>query len=340
MQLQVLVEDFLRHIELERGLSPRTVVQYGDELEKWLAYLSQNGIPADTDDVSVDHLRRWVQDMSSAGLAPRTVKKRLSCLRSFYAFACHYHGLPASPAAAVMSPRIPHTLPDVLTRSEVARLLEACEANHFRLYRIRDKCMLLICCTLGLRRQELLDLRLDDWDAEQRTVRIRKGKGDRERLLPCPDELNAVVSQWLEVRPRTDQPYLFVSRQGYRIGPDSLQHMLARASKAAGLDRPHLHMFRHFAATAIVNGHGTEQARRILGHAGYDTLAVYTHLSVEDLRPAVNHTAAMAGISVRAAGDAADPRLDPGTELAGKQLQDLVASMPDDWRQSPSPVYS
>ena len=95
--------------------------------------------------------------------------------------------------AAVTAPRVPHRLPQTLTHTEVYKLMEACEASYFRLHRVRDRCIIGLLACLGLRRQELMDLRVEDWDATERVLRVRSGKGDRERLLPLTDELIALV---------------------------------------------------------------------------------------------------------------------------------------------------
>lgn len=153
-----------------------------------------------------------------------------------------------------------------------------------------------------------MDLQLEDWDAEERVVMVRAGKRSRDRALPLTDELISMGSAWLAVRPTTGDPYFFVSRHGQKLVAHSLQRMLQRVSDAAGLERrPHLHMFRHFAGTAIVNNHasgGIEQDRRILGHASNSTVSVYAHLGVDDLRAAVRDTEAMGGIPLHTAPSA------------------------------------
>jgi len=337
MELCLLAEDFIRHIHLERGLSHNTVDQYDRDLKRWLRFLEENGVPPDTDHVGVIHIRNFVQSLSLARRAPRTIMRYLSCLRAFYTFVCRYHGLAENPAAAVESPKLPDTLPRLLSGTEVARMLDACDQSYFRLYRVRDRCIVAVLACLGLRRQELMDLRLEDWDAEERVVMVRAGKGSRDRALPLTDELISMGSAWLAVRPSTGQPYYFVSRHGQKLAAHSLQRMLQRVSDAAGLERrPHLHMFRHFAGTAIVNNHasgGIEQARRILGHASNSTVSVYAHLGVDDLRAAVRDTGAMGGIPLHTAPSAQDlTNLGPTVNLALVELREVMNELPEKWQ--------
>lgn len=152
MELCLLAEDFIRHIHLERGLSHNTVDQYDRDLKRWLRFLEENGVPPDTDHVGVIHIRNFVQSLSLARRAPRTIMRYLSCLRAFFTFACRYHGLTENPAAAVESPKLPDTLPRLLSGTEVARMLDACDQSYFRLYRVRDRCIVAVLACLGLRR--------------------------------------------------------------------------------------------------------------------------------------------------------------------------------------------
>ncbi|MEN6544525.1 MAG: tyrosine-type recombinase/integrase [Armatimonadia bacterium] len=337
MELCLLAEDFIRHINLERGLSHNTVDQYERDLKRWLRFLHDNGIPPDTDHVGVVHIRNFIQSLSLANRAPRTIVRYLSCLRAFFTFVCRYHGLSENPAAAVASPKLPDTLPRLLTGTEVARLLDACEQNYFRLYRVRDRCIVAVLACLGLRRQELMDLRLQDWDAEERVVMVRAGKGARDRALPLTDELISLGSAWLAVRPTTGEPYFFVSRHGQKLAAHSLQRMLQRIADAAGLEsRPHLHMFRHFAGTAIVNNHsagGIEQARRILGHASNSTVSVYAHLGVDDLRAAVRDTGAISGLPLHPGPSCEDfTGAGPAVSFALFEMRRMVCELPENWQ--------
>jgi len=337
MEIPLLVDDYLRHIDLERNLSHHTVDQYTRDLRRWIRYLEENDVTLDTDRVDVHHIRSFVRDLSSSGLSPRTVARKLACLKSFCTFACRFHQVEQNPASGVGYPKFPQRLPDVLTHSEVARLLDACSDNYFRVYRVRDKAMLAVLACLGLRRQELMGLTLDDWDAEERTVRIREAKNGRERLLPTTNELVGLVNEWLAVRPETEQPYLFVSRQGMGISANALQRLLERLSDAAGIERRvHPHMFRHYAATTMVSNNGpggVEHARRILGHLSHGTLAVYTHLSVDDLRRVVSDTAALSGIPQRADLDGGGPVTDPHVGLAAERLVELVKGLGTSWQR-------
>ncbi len=334
MLLRVCIDDYLRHIQFERNLSPSTVSQYTRDLDHWLEYLEQHRIPLDTDAIDLAIMRRWLQDISASGKKPPTITRMLCCVRSFWKFVRRYHDIEHDPMSPLMPPKYDRKLPQTVKRSEVIRLFQACDQSHYRYHRVLDKAILGVLVCLGLRRQEIIDIQLQDVNLEDRTLLVRSGKRARERLVPLPDDLIALILDWLQVRPDCDHPYLFLSRHHTKLNPKALERMLARLSKHAGIQpRPRLHMFRHYAATAMVQQSGIENARRLLGHQSPETTSIYTHLSVDDLRPSVMETAALSGIGKRNAIADRPVTLDGTTELALLHLNKSLEKLPDGWRQ-------
>lgn len=335
MKIGPLLDDFLRHIQFERNLSPHTVSQYGRDLNEWLRYLEQAAIEPDTESISTQVMRRWLQDMAESGRRPPTVTRKLCCLRSFWKFVRRYHDIEHDPMSTLISPKHDRKLPATLKRSEVMRLLQACDQSHYRVHRLADKAIVAVLACLGLRRQELIDARTEDFNAENRTLLVRSAKRGRDRLVPLTDDLIALISQWLAVRPTSEDSHLFINRHGRPLTSNTLEDMLGRLAKQAGLDqRPHLHMFRHYAGTSMVQQGGIERARRLLGHQSPETTAIYSHLSVDDLRSAVDETAVQSGVSRHRSSTAAPIQLDVGTEMALHRLEKALADLPEGWRTS------
>ncbi len=339
MDLERLIHEFVEHIDVERNLSPRTVEAYQRDLRKWVSYLNEDAVPLDTDAVGVEQVRGFMRWLSNGGRAPATVRRALWCLKSLYTFGCRFKGVERNPSMAIVPPRMPERLPDVPSRSEVMRLLRACDENYFRLYRVRDKAIIATLAFLGVRRQELIDLHLDDWNAEQQTVLIRSGKGRRDRMLPVPGDLAALVEAWLDARPDADVPNLFISRCGGPLRASALYRMLKRLIRKAGLERNvGLHSLRHYAATSLVqspNG-GLAHAQRLLGHQSPQSTAVYVHLSVDDLRQGVSESL---GLAERppSRNHAHALNLDAATEHSAKQLTASLSALPNGWqRDSPT----
>lgn len=334
MTLTPLLDDFVRHIQFERNLSPHTVAQYTRDLKHWVQDLERQGVSPTTDAITVQVMRRWLQEMADSGRQPPTITRKLCCIRSFWRFARRYHDVEHDPMSTLLAPKHDKKLPDTLRRSEVMQLFQACDQSHYRFHRVGDKAIIAVLACLGLRRQELIDARLEDFNAENRTLLVRSAKRGRERLVPLTDDLIALITQWLSVRGTPDDPHLFVTRHGKPLAPDRLQDMLTRLAKQANMERrPHLHMFRHYAGTAMVQQGGIERARRLLGHQSPETTAIYSHLSVDDLRPAVDETAVKSGMGCGASTGVPDIQQDPGAAMAVERLGRSLAALPAGWRR-------
>ena len=334
MLLAECINDFLRHIEYERNLSSHTVSQYTRDLREWLRYLERTAIQQDTDAITTQVMRKWLQHMAESGRRPPTVTRHLCCIRSFWKFVRRYHDVEHDPMSTLIAPKQDRKLPETLMRSEVMRLFQACDDSYYRVHRIGDRAIIGVLACLGPRRQELIDVRLEDFNVESRTLLIHSAKRGRERLVPLTDDLIALITEWLSVRPAVDDPHLFLTRHGTPLSPSRLQGMLARLAKQAGLERrPSLHMFRHYAATSMVQQGGIERARRLLGHKSPETTAIYSHLSVDDLRPAVDETAVQSGMACGKSTRPQEIELDPGTEIALHRLGKAAAGLPEGWRR-------
>jgi integrase/recombinase XerC len=334
MRLRECTEDFLRHLQYERNLSSHTTSQYARDLRDWLQHLEQHEVSLDTDAITVQVMRRWLQEMAESGRRPPTVTRKLCCLRSFWKFARRYHDIEHDPMSPLITPKQDRKLPETLKRSEVMRLFQACDQSHYQFHRIGDRAIVAVLACLGLRRQELIDARVEDFDPENRTLLVRSAKRGRERLVPLTDDLVALITQWLPVRSAFDDPHLFVTRHGTPLTPKRLEDMLGRLGRQAGFERrPCLHMFRHYAGTSMVQQGGIERARRLLGHQSPETTAIYSHLSVDDLRSAVDETAVQSGMARGNSAARPDIQVDPGTEMALYRLERAVGGLPDGWRR-------
>jgi len=334
MILTPLLDDFIRHIQFERNLSPHTVAQYSRDLKHWVQDLERQDVSLDTDAITVSVMRGWLQQMADSGRRPPTITRKLCCIRSFWKFVRRYHEVEHDPMSTLLAPKHDKKLPDTLKRSEVTRLFQACDQSHYRFHRVGDRAIIAVLACLGLRRQELIDARLEDFNAENRTLLVRSAKRGRERLVPLTDDLIALITGWLSVRGTPDDQHLFVTRHGKPLSPDRLEDMLKRLAKQAGMERrPHLHMFRHYAGTSMVQQGGIERARRLLGHQSPETTAIYSHLSVDDLRPAVDETAVQSGMACGASTGVLDIQQDPGTAMALERLGRALAALPSGWRR-------
>ena len=288
--------DFLRYLETERNDSPNTVKAYGRDVAAFAAFLDGYYGGGTWKWAGVDRLaiRGFLADGSRRGWSKRTMARALSAVRAFYRFLNLHHGVEANPGRAASTPRIERRLPAYLDRGAMERLFALAEARAgagtFR--STRDRAMLELFYSTGMRLSELVGLNLEDLDLVSDQARVR-GKGKKERLLPVGrPAVSALRAYYL----RRDQAMrrvgaaerraIFVSERGRRLTPRAVQLAVRRLLDAVSEGRKvTTHSLRHSFATHLLDaGADLRAVQELLGHASLSTTQVYTHTSVERLK--------------------------------------------------------
>lgn len=292
-----LVEQYLDHLRLERGLSPRTVEAYAGDLAGWLDIM---GLEAPVTAASLARLgardlRRWLGQLEQQGLARSTVARKLAAVRGLFRFAVREGLLPANPAARLASPRRPRRLPSAYTVDEAEAVMAA--AGDGTPAGLRDRAILELLYGCGLRVGETSGLDLEDIDLDGCWLRVY-GKGRKERIVPLVGAARAALARYLErgrpelerarrqrpCRP-ADRDALFLNRFGGRLSPRGVQMIVARAGRVVARMRAHPHVLRHTFATHLLDGGADLRAvQELLGHASLSTTQIYTHVSRARLR--------------------------------------------------------
>jgi len=278
-QRDATVQAFLDHLRRERGLSPHTVTAYGRDLDRLRA-----GFSGGWQDLDPAALRRIAAGMARMGRNPRSIQRFLSAARSFGRWAVREGLLESSPAASLRGPRPRRPLPRGLDVDQAAR---AMQQPADRTLDRRDRAMLELFYSSGLRLSELTGLDLGSLDLSDGLVRVL-GKGRRERTVPVGQMAREALKDWLAVRLEwadTGETALFVSRRGRRLGNRAVQARLALAGQRAGLgERLHPHRLRHAFASHLLESSGELRAvQELLGHADLATTQIYTHLDFQHL---------------------------------------------------------
>lgn len=276
------LESFLARLKHERRLSPHTIAAYRRDLRELLAFCAREG--AGLADLDVHRVRRFAAESHRRGLSARSVARRLSAVRSFLRDQIEHGGLRANAAVAVQAPKPARRLPATLDADQVARLLELGGDDAITL---RDRAILELIYSSGLRLAELVGLDLDDLDCADRTVRVT-GKGSKARVVPVGRHALEAVQRWLPARlgwARRDEPALFVSRRGGRLAARSVQARIEHWARVQGSPlRVHPHMLRHSFATHLLESSGDLRAvQELLGHSSISTTQIYTHLDFQHL---------------------------------------------------------
>jgi integrase/recombinase XerD len=278
-----LLEEYVRYITLERGLSRNTCLAYGSDLRQFFARLKGK----DPLSVAQEDLADYLWELKSVKkMEGRTLSRKVEALRSFYAFQTAERRLERSPAESFRGQRLRVLLPKYLSASEIQSLLSAPVGGSFELARARTMAELLYAT--GMRVSELLALKLDYVNLRDGWVRVL-GKGSKERLIPIHERAVSILRQYLILRARRfkDPPAeLFPSRRGGPLSRVQFWRDLRALARQAGLKmRIHPHLLRHTFATHLLQGGADlRSVQELLGHSSLSTTQIYTHLERSALK--------------------------------------------------------
>ncbi|MGD8379346.1 MAG: tyrosine recombinase XerC [Gammaproteobacteria bacterium] len=280
---QTWIDRFVGHLGNERRLSPHTLSNYRRDLEALVRWCAGQGLD-DWKRLTVHEIRAWVAARHRQGMAPRSQQRALSSVRTFFNYLLREGAVTDNPAADVPAPRGAKRLPATLDADQMGRLLDIPPEDA---QAVRDKAMLELFYSSGLRLAELVGLDLHDLDPGEAMVRVT-GKGAKTRVVPVGRHAVAAVRAWLEQRAelaRAGEQALFVGARGARISPRSVQARVEYWARRQGLDRrifPHL--LRHSFASHLLESSGDLRAvQELLGHANIGTTQIYTHLDFQHL---------------------------------------------------------
>lgn len=277
-----LVEAFGRHLAYERRLSPHTHRNYMRDIRVFLQLLTVK-----LEQVQPHHIRLAVAQLHSKGLSGRSLARMLSAWRRFYHYLMRDYAFEHNPCIGIRVPRSHKKLPGALSPDETARLLtfDAMEP-----LTVRDRAMLELFYSSGLRLAELAQLKPLDVDFQEGTVRVL-GKGGKARIVPVGKVALAALKSWLQHREtlvKAGEDALFLSQRGSAISSRTISHRLKKRSKHQGMHQNvHPHMLRHSFASHLLQSSGDLRAvQEMLGHAHITSTQVYTHLDFQHLTKA------------------------------------------------------
>ena len=283
------VQRFLRYLEIDRNSSSHTRLNYEIDLRGFFHWLGPRALTA----ITPLDIRGYVAHLSGQAEARRTIARRLSCLRSFFAFLCREGVLEQNPASSIPTPRLERRLPSFLDEQQIGRLLAAPPETKWQ--GLRDRAVLETLYSTGLRVSELVGLNLQDVDERSGTI-LARGKGRKERLCPIGETALKAIRAYLghphcPKRKQLREPdALFVSQKGTRLTVRQVDRMLVSCVRQAALPETiSPHSLRHSFATHLLD-HGADlrSVQELLGHASLSTTQIYTHVTPQRLRNVYN----------------------------------------------------
>jgi integrase/recombinase XerC len=284
------IDRFIRHLDSERRLSPLTCKNYRRDLLLLLKFSEQSGVD-DWSSLDSGHIRAFAAANFRKGLSARTIQRQLSAARTFFRYLLREKEVAKNPVTSVSSPRGKKRLPANLDADRMARLLDIPGKGGIV---DRDRAMLELLYSSGLRLSELTDLDCGDVDFDDCTVRVT-GKGSKDRIVPVGRKALQALVAWQASRTAmadVDEPALFVSNRGSRISTRSVQARVKHWARRQGIDtNVYPHLFRHsFATHLLESSQDLRAVQELLGHSNISTTQVYTHLDFQHLAQIYDRT--------------------------------------------------
>lgn len=289
MDIRLYTTEFLDYMRHERGASEHTLLAYGNDLAEFNSILEKNELRlyGTRDDIAV--IRRYVRSLGSGEgeeLKSSSVGRKLAVIRSFLKYLVAHGVFSYNAARHIRTPKKEKRLPKVTTERTMAAVLakEATSAED-----IRNKAVIELLYSSGLRRSELCGINLSDIDLVKKVVRVT-GKGNKQRIVPVGEEAIAALEKYRAERSRwqeiLDRDAFFLMRSGKRITPRTVYTIVRKVFVGTGdTDTPHPHMLRHSFATHLLDrGAEIRAVQEMLGHASLATTQQYTHLTIDRLK--------------------------------------------------------
>ena len=299
-----MIRRFLDYIAIEKRYSPRTVKEYGDDLKAWCAYLGWEIDDFDPSALDASDVKGWMLQMLEAGQSPRSVKRRLSAVKSLYRFLLGLGLVKVNITRMVMVPKVDKPLPVFFRESEMQAFKEQNKVPSYEegmdkgewLEAMRDYLLVEMLYQTGMRRAEMAGLKDVDVDTGQRQVRVF-GKRAKERMVPMGEQLAQMVEEYLQVKREIlsgcDGFGIFLVRkkrngEWVALGAAGIYNIVrARMGDVSTLKKHSPHVLRHtFATTMLNNGADIRSIQALLGHSSLAATQVYTHASFEQMKKA------------------------------------------------------
>jgi integrase/recombinase XerD len=284
--LEAQIRSFLNYLRVEKGLSSNTIHAYRRDMEKFAAFAAK--LKVSTDQIERSHVVDFLRTLYERKLDSRSVARHLVTIRHFFRFAFTEGLVKEDPAINIQSPKFRQALPEFLSLEEVDRLLAQPDTNTTG--GLRDKAMIELLYSTGLRVSELCGLKTADLQTEVGCLRCI-GKGNKERLVPVGRRALETVQEYLkksrpEILGERMSPYLFASRTGKPMNRIMFWKLLGAYGRKAGLRKTlSPHMLRHSFATHLLDrGADLRSVQMMLGHADIATTQIYTHVVEERLK--------------------------------------------------------
>lgn len=284
--MNATIEAFLKYLKFERNYSDRTIQAYRAALTEYEDYVTSTTGSFDPLNITLNLARGWMVSMGKRHLAVASVKQSFCALRSYSRYLRKEGLLNTNPLTLMPTPKVPKTLPVWVREEDMDSLIDN-DAFGDDFDSVRDRLLLDMLYSTGMRRSEAAGLRDQDVDMHDCTIRVT-GKGNKQRIIPFGPELHTLITQYKEVRNETvggATESLLTNAEGKGLSPAQITQIAHKyLSQFPNLARKGAHVFRHsFATNMLAEGADLMAVKELLGHASLNSTEVYTHLTPQEL---------------------------------------------------------
>lgn len=287
------IQQFINYLNYEKHFSDHTVRGYKNDLAQFSTFIIQQFEIESPTLVSHQHIRSWLVDLMNNNIEPRSISRKLSALRSYFKYLLKEELITINPVAKVQAPKVAKKLPSFIEEQNLSILFdqqvnnnqETIFSNDFEGQ--RNRLILLLFYTCGVRLSELIELKTSDFDSYRQTIKVL-GKRNKERIIPITKELNLEIQKYLVIKTQQglNNEQLFALSSNNKMYPKAVYNVVKRfLSMVTTIDKKSPHVLRHTFATHLLNkGADLNAIKELLGHASLAATQVYTHNSIERLK--------------------------------------------------------
>ena len=279
--------DFLTMLRVERNVSTHTMDAYKRDINQYLMYLGDLDIK-NLSDVKSTHIRDYIRVLSDGGMAPASISRIISSIRTYYRFLSSENILDENPVLLINNPKLPKKLPDVLSEKEISLIINAIQESS-QFYQ-RDKAIIELLYSCGIRVTELCNLEMSNLFIDEDLIRVM-GKGNKERLLPLGLRSKKYLDDYIKHSrnshiKKSGSSFVFVSRNGNQLTRAMINIILNKWTQVSGLKKSvSPHKLRHSFATHLLEGGADLRfVQALLGHSDISTTQIYTHIDKHYLK--------------------------------------------------------
>jgi len=281
------LDSFLQYLKLEKRYSPLTVDLYQSDLQQFLNYLKNQYKISDWNEITHQEIRSWSVSLIEKDISPNSIKRKLSILKTYFKFLRKKDLIQQNPLTKVIAPKAGKVLPAIIEKKNMTMLFENVAFGEG--YKgSRNRMILELLYGTGMRRNELINLSVNDIDHHHQRLKIM-GKGSKERLVPLAPYLMNLLNEHLAIRSNqfpTTPPFIFLTDKGKKTYPQLIYNIVKQhLSQVSTAEKRSPHVLRHSFATHLIdNGADLNAVKELLGHASLASTQVYTHNSIQRLQ--------------------------------------------------------